>query len=89
MAYSHFHLQLPNKIHTVKNSWKPIDTPYSPPHQLTMRGNDQNCKVHLKKGGEDFIVMADSAKAVHDWRADRTIAMAQVVSGWKIFTTHG
>lgn len=54
-----------------------------------MRTVEHNCKVHLKKGGEDFIVLADSPKAVQDWISDRTIPMAQVISGFKIFTTHG
>ncbi|WPH04830.1 Hypothetical protein R9X50_00772700 [Acrodontium crateriforme] len=53
-----------------------------------MRGNDQQVKVHFKGTDEDFIVFVESADAVKKWKSDRTIPMAQVVSGWKIFVTH-
>ena len=52
------------------------------------RGNDQQIKVHYKGKDEDFIIFVDSGKAVQDWKADRSIPLAQVVSGWKVFVTH-
>ncbi|KAJ8603696.1 hypothetical protein MRB53_042077 [Persea americana] len=54
----------------------------------TMRGNDQQVKVHFKGAEDDFIIFVDSAKAVSDWKADKSVPLAQVVSGWKIFVTH-
>nr|POE66087.1 sdo1-like protein c21c3.19 [Quercus suber] len=53
-----------------------------------VRGNDATTKVHYKGQEDDFIVLVDSAKAVSDWKDDRTIPLAQVVSGWKVFVTH-
>ncbi|KAK4997454.1 hypothetical protein LTR28_013976, partial [Elasticomyces elasticus] len=53
-----------------------------------MRGNASQIKVHYKGKDEDFVVFADSAKAVKDWKADKSIPVAQVVSGYKVFVTH-
>lgn len=53
-----------------------------------MRGNASQCKVHYKGTEDDFIVFAESAQAVKDWRSDRTIALAQVVDAYKVFVTH-
>jgi len=53
-----------------------------------MRGNDTQVKVHFAGKSEDFIILVDSAKAVQDWKADSSIPLAQVVSGWKVFVTH-
>ncbi|KAI7366990.1 hypothetical protein KC336_g21243, partial [Hortaea werneckii] len=52
------------------------------------RGNEAQCKVHYKGKGDDFIIFVDSAQAVRDWKNDKTIALATVVSGWKVFVTH-
>ncbi|KAF2458253.1 putative RNA binding protein [Lineolata rhizophorae] len=52
------------------------------------RGNAPQTKVHFKGKEEDFVIFVDDAKAVQDWRKDRSIPLAQVVSGWKIFCTH-
>ena len=52
------------------------------------RGNDSLTKVHYKGTEDDFIVFVESAKAVQDWKEDRSIPLAQVVNGWKIFVTH-
>lgn len=53
-----------------------------------MRGNDQTSKVHYKGKGDDFIAFVESKKAVQDWKADKTVPLAQVVGGWKVFVTH-
>lgn len=53
-----------------------------------VRGNDSQTKVHYKGNEDDFIVFVDSAKAVQDWKCDKTVPLAQVVSGWKVFVTH-
>jgi len=53
-----------------------------------MRGNDAQTKVHYKGKEDDFIVFAESTQAVKDWVNDRTIPLAQVVDGFKIFVTH-
>ncbi|EMC99165.1 hypothetical protein BAUCODRAFT_85329 [Baudoinia panamericana UAMH 10762] len=52
------------------------------------RGNDPQTKIHYKGKNEDFIIFADSAQAVKDWKADKSVPLAQVVSGWKVFITH-
>ncbi|KAG9658157.1 hypothetical protein KCU64_g4699, partial [Aureobasidium melanogenum] len=53
-----------------------------------MRGNAAQVKVHFKGADDDYIVFVDSAQAVRDWKADKSVPLAQVVSGWKIFVTH-
>ena len=52
------------------------------------RGNAPQTKVHLKGKEEDFIVFVDNAQAVRDWKKDKSIPLAQVVSGWKVLVTH-
>lgn len=53
-----------------------------------MRGNAAQTKVHFKGTEDDFIVFVESAEDVKKWKADKTIPMAQVVSGFKVFITH-
>lgn len=53
-----------------------------------MRGNAPQTKVHYKGNDDDFIVFVDSAQAVQDWKKDKSVPLAQVVNGWKIFVTH-
>jgi len=45
-------------------------------------------KVHYKGQNDDFIVIVESAQAVKDWKNDKSIPLAQVVNGWKVFVTH-
>lgn len=52
------------------------------------RGNAAQTKVHYQGKEDDFVVYVDNAAAVHDWKADRSIPLAQVVSGFKVFVTH-
>ena len=52
------------------------------------RGNASQSKVHYQGKTEDFIVFVDDAEAVQNWKNDRSIPLAQVVSGFKIFVTH-
>ena len=52
-----------------------------------MRGNDAVTKCHYKGSNEDFIVMVESANAVKEWKADRSIPIAQVVDGFKVFVS--
>ena len=52
------------------------------------RGNSGQSKVHFQGKEEDFIVLVDDAEAVKNWKGDRSIPLAQVVSGFKIFVTH-
>lgn len=59
------------------------------PAQSTMpRGNDQQTKVHYKGKEDDFVIFVDSVEALQNWKKDSSIPLAQVVSGWKVFTTH-
>lgn len=68
----------------------------SPPEQfpnkqlvtITMRGDAPITKVHYQGNSDDFIVYAESAKAVQDWKQDSSIPLAQVVSSFKIFVSH-
>ncbi|KAI9932670.1 hypothetical protein ASPWEDRAFT_195148 [Aspergillus wentii DTO 134E9] len=52
------------------------------------RGNATNSKVFYKGNSEDFIVFVDDPQILESWRKDRSIALAHVVNGWKIFVTH-
>ncbi|MCJ1379151.1 hypothetical protein MMC17_002251 [Xylographa soralifera] len=52
------------------------------------RGNAPQTKVHYHGKDEDFVIYVDGSKAVQDWKKDRSIPLAQVVSGFKIFVTH-
>lgn len=52
------------------------------------RGNASQCKVHLKGETEDFIVFVESKEALQEWRKDKSVPLAQVVDGFKIFITH-
>ncbi|KAF4628154.1 hypothetical protein G7Y89_g9994 [Cudoniella acicularis] len=52
------------------------------------RGEAPQTKVHFKGKDEDFIVFVEDAKTAKDWKADKTIPLAQVVSAFKIFVTH-
>ncbi|KAJ4322429.1 hypothetical protein N0V94_002416 [Neodidymelliopsis sp. IMI 364377] len=55
------------------------------------RGDAAQTKVHYKGKAEDFVVFVDSTEAVKNWKADSSIPLAQVVSGFKVFVTdnHG
>ncbi|GAB7355165.1 hypothetical protein MBLNU459_g5733t1 [Dothideomycetes sp. NU459] len=53
-----------------------------------VRGNAAQVKVHLKGKDEDFIIFVESGQAVKDWKADKSVPLAQVVNGWKVFVSH-
>ncbi|KAF2483225.1 shwachman-Bodian-diamond syndrome protein [Neohortaea acidophila] len=53
-----------------------------------VRGNATQIKVHHQGKDEDFIIFVDSKEAVQNWKKDRSIPLAQVVSGFKILTSH-
>ncbi|KAK7541218.1 ribosome maturation protein [Phyllosticta citribraziliensis] len=52
------------------------------------RGNDTQTKVHYQGKEEDFIIFVDDVEAVQKWKNDKSVPLAQVVSGWKVFVTH-
>jgi len=52
------------------------------------RGNAGQTKIHYKGKEDDYVIFAESAQAVRDWKSDKTIPLAQVVNGFKIFITH-
>ena len=52
------------------------------------RGNAGQSKVHYQGKEEDFVVLIDDPESVQRWKNDRSIPLAQVVSGFKIFITH-
>lgn len=53
-----------------------------------MKGNQTTTKMHLQGKDEDFIVFVESREAVNNWKKDKSIPLAQVVDGFKIFVTH-
>jgi len=53
-----------------------------------MRGQASITKVHLAKSEEDFIILVESAAAVKKWKSDKTTPLADVVAGFKVFTTN-
>jgi Shwachman-Bodian-Diamond syndrome (SBDS) protein len=52
------------------------------------RGKAPQTKVHYSGTNDDYVIFVDSTAAVHGWRKDRSVPLAQVVSGWKVFCTH-
>ncbi|KAK3173727.1 hypothetical protein OEA41_007059 [Lepraria neglecta] len=52
------------------------------------RGNASQSKVHYQGKEEDFVIYIDDIESVQKWKGDRSIPLAQVVSGFKIFVTH-
>lgn len=52
------------------------------------RGNDNITKVFYQGKADDFVIFVDDVSTAQKWRNDRTIPLAQVVSGWKVFVTH-
>lgn len=52
------------------------------------RGNTENSKVFYKGQYDDFIIFVDDLQAVKNWKKDKSIPLAQVVSGWRVFVTH-
>lgn len=52
------------------------------------RGNKRQTKVIYKGQTQDFVIMVEDTAAVQSWRRDHSIPLAQVLDGWKIFTSH-
>lgn len=53
------------------------------------RGDVNHLKVHYKgSDDEDYVVFLDSAEDYQKWRSDKSVPLAQVVSSFKVFTTH-
>jgi ribosome maturation protein Sdo1 len=52
------------------------------------RGDVNHVKVHYQGQDEDFIVFLDSVEDYQKWRGDKSVPLAQVVSSFKVFTTH-
>ena len=53
------------------------------------RANDTTTKVFYKGRSEDFIVFVDDVNILQKWKNDRSIALADVLNGWKILVSHG
>lgn len=53
-----------------------------------VKGDAQQTKVHYKGTADDFIVFVDDAAAAKQFKTDKTIPLAQVVSSFKVFVTH-
>lgn len=52
------------------------------------RANDNVSKVFYKGRSEDFTVFVDDLNILQQWKNDRSIALANVLNGWKIFVSH-
>ncbi|KAJ5190238.1 uncharacterized protein N7498_009223 [Penicillium cinerascens] len=52
------------------------------------RANETTSKIFYKGKSEDFVVFVDDLEILKKWRNDRSIALADVLNGWKIFVTH-
>jgi hypothetical protein len=52
------------------------------------RGEAVQPKIHYKGKDEDFVVFVDDAKAAQNWKTDKTIPLAHIVSSFKVFVTH-
>ena len=52
------------------------------------RGAAAQTKVLFQGNSEDFIVFVDSAEDLEAWKNDKSIPLAQVVSGFKIMVSH-
>ncbi len=52
------------------------------------RGEATHVKVHYKGTDEDFLVLVDSVDDYQKWLDDKSVPLAQVVSSFKVFTTH-
>ena len=52
------------------------------------RGNAAQTKVHYQGKEDDFVIFVEDIGQVQKWKNDRSIPLAQVVSGFKIFVTH-
>lgn len=52
------------------------------------RANSAVSKIFYKGQVDDFIVFVDDLTILNDWRKDRSIPLARVLNGWKIFVTH-
>jgi hypothetical protein len=51
------------------------------------RGEANQTKFHYKGKEDDFVIFVDNAKAARDWKTDKSIPLAQVVSAFQIFVT--
>lgn len=52
------------------------------------RANAPASKIFYKGKVDDFIVFVDDLTTLNNWRKDRSIPLADVINGWKIFVTH-
>lgn len=53
------------------------------------RGNAPQTKVIYKGESDSFVIFVESEQDVETWKKDRSVPLAQVVAGFKIFQTHG
>ncbi|KAL3424813.1 shwachman-Bodian-Diamond syndrome protein [Phlyctema vagabunda] len=53
-----------------------------------VRGEAVQTKVHYKGNTEDFVIFVDSPAEVKKWKEDKSIALANFISSFKIFVTH-
>lgn len=52
------------------------------------RANEITHKVFYKGKTDDFVVIVDDLDILQKWKNDKSIALADVLNGWKIFVTH-
>lgn len=52
------------------------------------RANETTSKIFYKGKSDDFVVFVDDFEILKKWKNDRSIPLADVLNGWKIFITH-
>lgn len=52
------------------------------------RGNAPQTKIHYQGKDEDFIVFVESKEELQKWKGDKSIPLAEVMSGFKVFVTN-
>lgn len=53
------------------------------------RGEVTQIKLHYKGANDDFIVFVDDEATYKQWLEDKSVPMAQFVSTFQVFVTHG
>ena len=86
VIYHHQLLKLPSLLRFLFLTTSLICLP--DPIFIMPRANDNVSKVFYKGRSEDFTVFVDDLNILQQWKNDRSIALANVLNGWKIFVSH-
>ncbi|KAL2757102.1 hypothetical protein ACRALDRAFT_1062710 [Sodiomyces alcalophilus JCM 7366] len=53
------------------------------------RGEVNQAKIHFKGDNDDFFVFIDDPEDYQKWREDKSVPLANFISSFRIFVTHG